>query len=131
MDTKHKIKLEVPCSIRNIIYDRDGYSCRICGSPYILAEHHILRRSLGRYHDYCNLVLICDDCHRKIEAGLLPEWNKTRKEELYHFNPVKGYSHYYDYKNILCETHNKPLSEEFKTEPIEIYQSTKQKEVVF
>ena len=114
-------QLDVPALIRSLVFDRDGESCRICGSFKKLEIHHILPRGLGREHDICNLVLVCSVCHDLIEAGQLPAWHQENKENLYHLNPVKAFSHFKDFSQIICKTHDKLLSEEFKKEPISVY----------
>ena len=114
-------KLDLPVPIRLAIYDRDGESCRVCGSVAKLEIHHILPRGLGRYHDYCNLILLCSVCHDLVEAGRLPHWNVESKEKLYHISPVKAFSHFMNFTFIKCVTHDLKISDEECQPPIRAY----------
>jgi len=120
IDTK---QLNIPLPIREIVEDRDGELCRICGSHNNLQIHHIVPRSQGVTHDLCNLVLICEVCHRLVEAGKLPFWMAPDESKLHHLNPVNAYTHYFNYELIKCKVHNVLLCTEFEKEPIMAYQS--------
>lgn len=114
--------LEIPHTIREIVQERDGCLCRICGSSANLSIHHIMARSKERYHDVCNLVLICQTHHSFAESGKLPHWFKQEVRDLHHLNPVKGYASTFDFEEISCDTHRLPIAEVHNPEPIEAYQ---------
>lgn len=48
---------------RNLVLERDGYKCRICGSDKGLEVHHILPRKLGGTDHPENLITLCRKCH--------------------------------------------------------------------
>lgn len=102
-------QLLIPDSVRLIICDRDGESCRICGSVRNLEIHHIYPRSESRLHDFCNLILLCMICHDAVEDHRLPAWDVHDIEKLYHLSPCKGFSHRFDYKRLKCVIHDLAL----------------------
>lgn len=118
-------QMDIPGSVRKIVYDRDGDSCRVCGSYQKLEIHHIVPRGLGRYHDYCNLILLCSVCHDAVEGGRLPHWHTDSIEKLYHISPVRAYMHFINFDNITCKTHSRKLSEEIVQPPIRAYSYVK------
>lgn len=133
MNTERNSELlgdDVPNRIRSLVIDRDGEQCRICGNTRQLEIHHIVFRSKGRYHDLCNLILLCSFCHDQAEQGGLPEWNKPDKTALYHLSPVKGFSHRFNFNKILCNTHELKISDTQKKPPITAYQYRNQKAVL-
>lgn len=64
---------------RDEAFRRDGWRCRVCGSPSQLHAHHVRRRSQGGRDEASNLLTVCAPCHRDIhdnpadsrERGLL------------------------------------------------------------
>lgn len=65
---KQKPKTDVSPEVRQAIFQADGYSCRLCGTPYILHIHHIKYRSEGGTHDPENLVVLCMACHELVHT---------------------------------------------------------------
>ena len=53
---------------RNIVFERDQYRCRICGSKKNLEIHHRIKRRNGGDHTPDNLILLCQICHRYIDT---------------------------------------------------------------
>lgn len=45
----------------------DELRCRCCYSKKNLEIHHILPRSEGGTDSYRNLIVLCKDCHNKVE----------------------------------------------------------------
>lgn len=123
-------ELVFPQRIRSIVLDRDGNSCRICGSFQNIQIHHIIPRSMGRLHDFCNLITVCEKDHRLIENGRLPHWHNHSDKNLYHISPVKGFIHNLDFSKIKCQTHHFRLSTEICQPPIRAYEY-KGQEAVF
>jgi 5-methylcytosine-specific restriction endonuclease McrA len=52
--------------LRQRIFKRDGYKCRVCGDGEGLTVHHITPRSEGGTDDPENLITLCDECHSRI-----------------------------------------------------------------
>lgn len=117
-------QLDIPHLTRQIVYDRDGNSCRVCGSTTKLEIHHIVPRGMGRNHDLCNLILLCAICHDLVEAGKLPHWHHNEEITLFHISPVKAYMHTFDFSTIICSTHQMPLSLIKHQPPIRAYAIT-------
>ena len=55
--------------LRDLVLERDNYTCQICGMKLNLQVHHILPRRLGGEHAEENLVTLCCSCHRHIDTG--------------------------------------------------------------
>jgi 5-methylcytosine-specific restriction endonuclease McrA len=55
--------------IRGRVYERDNYTCQVCGkTDGRLAAHHIIPRRDGGQDSMDNLITVCDGvCHKKIE----------------------------------------------------------------
>jgi 5-methylcytosine-specific restriction endonuclease McrA len=55
--------------IRGRVYERDNYTCQVCGKTNgRLAAHHIIPRRDGGQDSMDNLITVCDGvCHKKIE----------------------------------------------------------------
>lgn len=119
--TAKQDQFNIPILTRRVVEDRDGGSCRVCGSFNKLEIHHIVRRGLGRNNDLCNLILLCSICHDFVEAGKLPHWAAMDEKDLFHISPVKAYMHTYDYSKIFCQTHKKELSLKENQPPIRNY----------
>lgn len=50
----------------------NGHKCQECGidpGPYKLDAHHKIPLGWGGTNDDDNLVLLCEDCHKKIHYG--------------------------------------------------------------
>lgn len=49
---------------------RDNYSCRLCGSTYWLALHHIVYRSEDKtkINDVDNCIMLCKTCHDLVHS---------------------------------------------------------------
>lgn len=62
---------------RQVIYERDGYRCVVCGEQG-QEVHHRRNRGMGgatrdlAAHAYSRLVLLCRVCHKRV--GDEPEW---------------------------------------------------------
>jgi hypothetical protein len=61
-------------ALRNLVFERDSYTCVICDNPANDA-HHVLPRSHGGRNIPQNLVSLCRGCHRKLhhEENLLQQ----------------------------------------------------------
>lgn len=56
-------------SVRRDIRERDGY-CVNCRSEENLTVHHIIPVKKGGSDEYCNLVTLCDKCHKDYHSYL-------------------------------------------------------------
>lgn len=56
--------------VRQLVRERDGFKCCICGQPerkgFRLQLHHIKYRCHGGTNHPDNLMLVCPKCHRTI-----------------------------------------------------------------
>ena len=51
-----------------LVHERDGYSCRMCGYHTSAPPHHILHKSHCGIDDERNLVTLCVKCHRRVHT---------------------------------------------------------------
>jgi 5-methylcytosine-specific restriction endonuclease McrA len=55
--------------IRDLAKRRDGFRCRLCGSPQQIEAHHIQGLAEGgSAYNLDNVITLCADCHRKESA---------------------------------------------------------------
>ena len=60
--------------LRQEVFDRDKWRCRLCGTTQQLTPDHIIKRSQGGDDNLANLWTLCADCHRrKDERRLTPQ----------------------------------------------------------
>ena len=52
-----------PTGLREQVFDRDGYKCRMCGSSKNLTLDHIKPKSKGGKRTLDNLQTLCDPCN--------------------------------------------------------------------
>lgn len=60
---------ELPESVREYVFKRDGGKCRKCKSDKFLHFHHVERFSDGGKHEAKNLKLLCVKCHAMEHYG--------------------------------------------------------------
>ncbi len=49
---------------------RENYKCELrCGSTVDIHGHHILDYSLGGEATPENILVVCEDCHNKLQSG--------------------------------------------------------------
>lgn len=58
-------RIGIPETLRNEIYERDGYKCVKCGNTDRLAIDHIHPWSKGGKTEYNNLQTLCKSCNSK------------------------------------------------------------------
>lgn len=56
--------------LRDFIFERDGYKCRICGKTKDLRIHHTIEKSADSSNMYNpnNLQVLCEECHEKAHS---------------------------------------------------------------
>ena len=82
--------------LKNIVFERDKWTCRICGKKIKLTADHIIKRSQGGDDLEENIWTLCVDCHRRKdeyqltpeEAAEIPIGTRYGKPHLFHFRPV-------------------------------------------
>lgn len=57
------------------VFQRDGYRCVKCSSPFKIECDHIKNRSQRGTHAMDNLQTLCSECHRE-KTGLKGDWLK-------------------------------------------------------
>lgn len=69
MKSKRAKACDITQKVKNIVWERDGGRCIICGSPYAMPNSHIIRRSQGGLGTPENIVTMCQRCHRMYDQG--------------------------------------------------------------
>jgi hypothetical protein len=75
----------VPKKTEKLLYQESNSQCVFCSEDDVslLEMHHIVPWSEGGTHHLTNLILVCRNCHGRIEDGsILPEKVNRRKIEL-------------------------------------------------
>lgn len=103
MKTKRSRACDIPKKVKDIVWERDGHSCIICGSGQAMPNSHFIRRSQGGLGIEENIVTMCMRCHsmydqyidreamegftEKYLRSKYPEWDKEKliyKKENYY-----------------------------------------------
>lgn len=69
MKTKRAKACDIPKKVKDIVWERDGGKCIICGSRQAMPNSHYIRRSQGGLGIEENIVTMCDRCHRMYDQG--------------------------------------------------------------
>jgi 5-methylcytosine-specific restriction protein A len=54
--------------------------CMMCGAKATI-PHHIIAKRDGGTNDESNLLAVCENCHRKIDANAGKNWKKNKEKE--------------------------------------------------
>lgn len=69
MKTKRAKACDISKKVKDIVWERDGQRCIICGSPYAMPNSHYIRRSQGGLGIEENIVTMCQRCHMMYDQG--------------------------------------------------------------
>ena len=94
MKSKRSKACDITKKVKDIVWQRDGERCVVCGSRYAMPNSHFIRRSQGGLGIPENIVTMCQRCHnmydqgsdrREIEAfverylrSIYPNWDKEK-----------------------------------------------------
>lgn len=67
--SKRAKALSIPKEVKDVVWDRDGHRCIICGSRYAYPDSHFIRRSHGGLGIPQNIVTMCRLCHDTYDNG--------------------------------------------------------------
>lgn len=76
---------DIPMSVKQKVWDRDGGRCVICGNAYnVMPNAHILSRAKGGLGIETNIVTLCtlmteNKCHHRFDNGTKKEHEKMLK----------------------------------------------------
>lgn len=54
--------------VKDYVFERDGYRCRMCGSAMNLQGHHVSYERLGEDRERDDVITLCRDCHEMIHS---------------------------------------------------------------
>ena len=66
MKSKRAKACDISKKVKDIVWERDGHRCIICGSYQAMPNSHYIRRSQGGLGIPENIVTMCSRCSRKI-----------------------------------------------------------------
>ena len=69
MKTKRAKACDISKKVKDIVWERDGHRCIICGSFQAMPNSHYIRRSQGGLGIEENIVTMCSRCHREYDQG--------------------------------------------------------------
>ena len=94
MKSKRAKACDITKKVKDIVWERDGGKCIICGSRYAMPNSHFIRRSQSGKGIPENIVTMCMRCHRMYDQGsdrraieayveqylksLYPDWNREK-----------------------------------------------------
>ena len=94
MKTKRAKACDIPKRVKDIVWERDGHKCIICGSYQAMPNSHYIRRSQGGMGIPENIVTMCSLCHSMYDQGIdreaiatytrnylrkrYPDWDETK-----------------------------------------------------
>lgn len=90
MKSKRSKACDITKKVKDIVWDRDGGRCIICGNHQAMPNSHFIRRSQGGLGIEENIVTMCHLCHSMYDQG-----SDRRAIETYTENYLK--SHYPDW----------------------------------
>ena len=69
MKSRRTKALEIPRSVKDRVYARDGGCCVLCGRPG-LPEAHYISRAHGGMGIEENILTLCRGCHRRYDQTI-------------------------------------------------------------
>lgn len=69
MKSRRAKACDITKKVKDIVWERDGGKCIICGSPYAFPNSHFIRRSQNGKGIPENIVTMCPTCHRMYDQG--------------------------------------------------------------
>lgn len=85
---------DISQKVKDIVWNRDGERCIICGNHQAMPNSHFIRRSQGGLGIEENIVTMCLMCHRMYDQGIdrraieayterylkskYPDWNREK-----------------------------------------------------
>jgi len=82
-DFKQNTSREVQPQLRQIVFERDEYTCQKCGSTESLHCHHITGIELNPIEsaDVDNCITLCKKCHKEVHAQDGCKYNDMKKDK--------------------------------------------------
>lgn len=69
MKSKRAKACDISKKVKDIVWERDGHRCIVCGSYQAMPNSHFIRRSQGGLGIEENIVTMCLICHRQYDQG--------------------------------------------------------------
>ena len=69
MKSKRAKACDITKKVKDIVWERDGHKCIICGSYQAMPNSHYIRRSQGGLGIEENIVTMCQRCHYMYDQG--------------------------------------------------------------
>lgn len=69
MKSKRAKACDISKKVKDIVWERDGHKCIVCGSRYAFPNSHFIRRSQGGLGIEENIVTMCQRCHMMYDQG--------------------------------------------------------------
>ena len=63
LKTRRSKACDIPKSVKDKVWARDGEKCIVCGNPYAMPSCHYRSRSQGGLGIEQNIVTLCQNCH--------------------------------------------------------------------
>ena len=63
LKTRRSRACDIPKSVKDKVWARDGEKCIVCGNPYAMPSCHYRSRSQGGMGIEKNIITLCQRCH--------------------------------------------------------------------
>lgn len=67
--SKRSQATDIPKSVKDAVWERDGRMCIFYGSPFAFPEAHIIPRSSGGLGVEKNIITVCRRCHNLLDQS--------------------------------------------------------------
>ena len=78
--------LEIPKTVKDRVYERDGRCCIYCGSPSGLPEAHYISRAKSGLGIEENVLTLCRRCHDAFDNGTAMQRQSMRAYFAWYLN---------------------------------------------
>lgn len=83
-------------AVKDAVWERDGHTCILCGSPYAFPEAHYISRAQGGLGVEENVVTLCRSCHGRYDNSAERPYIRPRLAEC-----LKGKYPGWDEENLI------------------------------
>lgn len=82
MKNERTMRLDIPRTVKDAVWERDNRCCVLCGNPQAMPNAHYISRAQGGLGIEQNIVTLCMKCHRDYDQSAARQYIK---EEIRHY----------------------------------------------
>lgn len=69
MKSKRSKACDISAKVKDVVWERDGRYCVICGNPEAMPNAHYISRAQGGLGIEQNIVTLCAKCHKQFDQS--------------------------------------------------------------